>query len=163
MQIKARLGFLFLSVLCLSNVHRVEAGTDQQYEPLVGELSQAIKLYRDQDKPVVGYDVVFRRDPMRALIDEEGRLASPTGLYNGLVLQGIIQSKDLRMALINDEFFKPGDTISSYKILEIRDDGLMAQLGDKALFVPLYPELKNKENYSIDLQVAKDIPPSPSQ
>ena len=111
------------------------------YQQVADQLSQTMKLFSEAQKDgTARYDVVFKRDPMRTLIDEQGRLVSARGLSNGLTVQGILHSQGLTTALINDQFYHEGDTVGAYKILEIRSDGLKAQWGDKVLFIPLYPD-----------------------
>ena len=136
-----RTSIFFMSVCLLWQGSPAEAAsTPKEYEQIAGKLSKAMALYRSKNKTAERYDVIFRRDPMGALVDEQGRLASGLGLYNGLAVQGIVHSNDTILALINDEFFRQGDQVGPYKILEIRSDGLVAQREKDTLFIPLYPQ-----------------------
>ena len=132
------------SLFCFLTLSLAEAAGDP-YEQMAGDLLRAMKNYREHDKPLPDYHVVFRRDPMRSLIDEQGRLTSGRGLYNGLAVQGLIRSKDLKLALVNDEFYKEGERVGPYKILEIQPNGLIVELEGKNSFIPFYPEAEESQ------------------
>lgn len=83
------------------------------------------------------YDAVFRRDPMRQLVDERGELTMASGFSSGYAVQGIIWSPEHPLAIIDDELYATGAQVGPYTILEIRADGVVAQRGSETLFVPL--------------------------
>ena len=113
----------------------------KNYEDTTDQLSQVTKVFLQRKKERgAGYEVVFRRDPLRPLVDESGNVVNPVGLESSFELQGIVRSKDLNLALVNDRFLKEGDVIGPYKILQIRPDGIRAQRGAETLFIPLHSE-----------------------
>ena len=111
---------------------------------------------------MVGYDVVFRRDPMRSLIDARGQLVTSAGLGGGLSVQGIIWSEERPLAVIDDALFAAGDTVGAYKILQIRPDGVIAQHGQEALLIPLDRGLQALEEHPMNplavLSLPEDVP-----
>ena len=123
------------------------AGTS--YERTTEQLSQAVQTYRDLTKEAGNYDVVFRRDPMRPLIDAQGGLVTSAGLHGGLSVQGIIWSTDRPLAVIEDELFGAGDVLGPYTILQIREDGLIAQRGQDFLFIPLDRGLETQQERKV--------------
>ena len=151
---------LLLGFVCFPTLSPAQAAGDV-HDPIAEQLLHTMKQYRAQDKPLPGYPVVFRRDPMRSLIDEQGQVTGPRGLYNGLAVQGIIRSKDMRLTLVNDEFFKEGDWVGPYKILKIQPEGLLTQLEGKDLFIPFYPETQSGELRPADSEQGS-APPLPS-
>lgn len=133
-----------IAVLLKEDTNNANLGdvTSLEYEKMMQGLSHKIQRYQNlRQQNQQGYDVVFRRDSMQSLIDSNGKIVIPQGLNNTLVVQGIIYSKDLNLVLINDQFYHPGDTVGSYKILEVRADGVSVQQEGKTLFIPLYPDL----------------------
>ena len=117
------------------------------YGQMLKGLSRAIELYQKQGGPQEAYNVVFRRDPVRSLVDEDGKIVHARGLSDSLAVQGIVRSKDLELALVNDRFFKAGDQVGPYKILEIKADGLSVERDGKTTFVPLYPQTEKKAEF----------------
>ena len=101
------------------------------------ELAQATAAVRDLAKRCPKYDAVFRRDPMRPLVDAQGRLVGSTGLTNGLSVQGIIWSDAHPLAVADDELFPEGAEIGPYTILKITPDGVLAQRDGDTLTIPL--------------------------
>ncbi len=130
---------MLLVVFLSCNVAFAEI-TARECERIASELSQTIKTCPDLAKQSVWHDMVFRRDPMQSLIDEKGNLTNAAGLHEGLALQGFVWSREFSVALIDDMFFSQGDKVGPYKILEIRNDGLVAERDKQVIFVPLYRE-----------------------
>ena len=124
-------------VAALLLVSPVVAHAAQNYARAVDQLSQAIGQYNDLSKEQEKYDVVFRRDPMKALVDSQGNLVTSAGLHEGLSVQGIIWSETRPLVVIEDQLFAQGDTIDQYTIREIRRDGVTVQNGSETQFVPL--------------------------
>jgi hypothetical protein len=111
---------------------------------------------------MAGYDAVFRRDPMRPLIDAQGQLVTTTGLHGGLSVQGIIWSDERPLAVIEDELCAQGDVVGPYKILQIRADGVIAQREDQFLFIPLDRGVETRQEHPVDplslLALPEDVP-----
>ena len=107
------------------------------FDRLHSQLSQAIASCRELAGRMGGYDVVFRRDPMRPLVDGQGQLASSAGLSGGLSVQGIIWSDQRPLAVIDDELYPAGQTVGPYAILSIQPDGVIVQRGAEKTFIPL--------------------------
>ena len=101
------------------------------------QLSQAVGLYKDLSKQQSRYDVAFRRDPMRPLVDAQGNLTTSAGLRDGLSVQGIFWSEGRPLVVIEDQLFAQGDTIDQYTIREIRQDGVVVQSGNETQTIPL--------------------------
>ncbi len=114
----------------------VEAAT-LNYQHTITQLSQALTAYRSLQQRILPYDAVFRRDPMQALVNEQGELVTSSGLRGGLWVQGIIWSADHPMAVIDDELVASGASVGPYTILEIHADGVIAQRGREVVFIPL--------------------------
>ncbi len=116
-----------------------------RYEQGLQNLSNAMASYRKLKDQFSGYDVVFRRDPMRSLVDANGNFINVAGLESGFALQGIVQSPGLNLVLVNDQFLAEGAQVGAYKILKIESKGVTAQRGKETLFIPLYSQ-ENTEN-----------------
>jgi hypothetical protein len=133
------------------------------YEKLNEQLGQALETCRKHAAQLIGYDVVFRRDPMRPLVDEEGRLVTSAGLHGGLSVQGIIWSDERPLVVIDDELFAQGADLGPYKILLIRPDGLVAQRGQDFVFIPLDRGLETQEERPVTplslVALPEDVPP----
>ena len=110
-----------------------------QLEQTIEKLSKAIETHKGLKQNRAGYDIVFRRDPMRRLIDAGGNLVEE-GLQGGLAVQGIIRFENSIFALVNDKFYAKGDTVGPYQILDIRPEGIDARRDGKTLFIPLYTQ-----------------------
>ena len=121
-------------------------------------LTQAV----DHAKRLLGefapYDVVFRRDPMRALVDAQGELVTSTGLHGGLSVDGIIWSTEHPLAVIDDELVAPGQTVGPYAVLQIQADGVVVQRQEQALFVPLDRGLETRQEYPVDPTSLQPLP-----
>ena len=123
-------------------------------------LSQAV----DHAKRLLGefapYDVVFRRDPMRALVDAQGELVTSTGLHGGLSVDGIIWSAEHPLAVIDDELVASGQTVGPYAVLQIQADGVVVQRPGQtqALFVPLDRGLETRQEYPVDPASLQPLP-----
>ena len=133
------------------------------YARLTQQLSQAIEKCRGlASQQGLGYDAVFRRDPMRALVDSQGRLVTSAGLHGGFSVEGIIWSPDRPLAVIDDELFAKGDTIGPYTIAQIRQDGVVVQRGSDFRLIPLDRGLETLEERRIDplslLSLPEDVP-----
>lgn len=123
-----------LGVFCAPAV----AGTRiNEYDRIAQELGEVIETHEALDAQMIGYDVTFHRDPMRALIDREGQIISVAGLQGGLSVQGVIWSPSLPFVLVDDELRRVGDAIGPYTILEIHPDGVVVQRDGKTLIIPL--------------------------
>ena len=135
-----------LAVLLMCRVSYAEP-LSRGYERLIEQLTNAVKPYENLTRQEVSDDVLFRRDPMQSLVDTQGNLVSYAGLHDGLLLQGLIWSKDFAMVLVDEEFYAKGDQVGPYKILEIKYDGLVAERGSERLFIPLYrdAEIQKKD------------------
>ena len=107
------------------------------YERTTDQLSQAIGLYKELSKQQSRYDVAFRRDPMRPLVDAQGNLTTSAGLRDGLSVQGIFWSEGRPLVVIEDQLFAQGDTIDQYTIREIRQDGVVVQSASETQTIPL--------------------------
>ena len=111
--------------------------TPKGYGQVTDQLAESMKACHSLAEQMGGYEAVFRRDPMRPLVDSRGELVTSTGLQGGLAVQGIIWSADRPLVVIDDELFGKGDTIGTYTIVKIRSDGVIAQRGTEVVFVPL--------------------------
>lgn len=107
------------------------------YEWTMQQLSQAVDACRAFATQMAPYDVVFRRDPMRALVDAHGELVASSGMHGGLSVQGIIWSPEHPMVVIDDELFAQGAAVGPYTIVEIQPEGVIVQRGAERLFIPL--------------------------
>jgi len=147
--------------LCVVGVINAQAAQND-YGRLTEQLSQAIETCRQLATPGPGYDVVFRRDPMRALVDAQGRLVTSAGLHGGFSVEGVIWSPDHPLAVIDDELFAKGDTVGPYTILQIRQDGVVVQRGNDVLLIPLDRGVETQEERQIDplslLSLPEDVP-----
>ena len=124
-------------------------------------LTQAIEQAKRLLGAFVPYDVVFRRDPMRALVDAQGELVTSTGLHGGLSVDGIIWSTERPLAVIDDELVGPGQTVGPYTVLQIQADGVVVQRQSQTLFVPLDRGLETRQEHPVDpasLQPATTVP-----
>ena len=108
------------------------------YERMAAELSQTLESAKTVAQSAdAGYDAVFRRDPMRPLIDGKGNLVTSTGFQGGLSVQGIIWSDERPLAVIDDELFAQGDTVGPYTVERIQFDGVTVRRGEETTFIPL--------------------------
>ena len=132
-------GFLFIFCLSASSAF---AG-NVEYEHLEQELSGAVTLFQKLSLPEKVFTEVPRRDPMKSLIDNQGNLIPSLELSGELVLQGIYVSGGTKTVLVNESFYTEGSKVASYQILEIREDGILAQKeNEQPTFFPLHPEAK---------------------
>ena len=114
------------------------AVSPQAFERLTEQLQQAIAECRRLAEQVTPYDVVFRRDPLRPLVDAQGALVTTSGLRGGLWVQGIIWSEGHPMAVVDDELVAPGAALGPYVIQWIKPDGVVVRRQDgETLFIPL--------------------------
>ena len=107
------------------------------YDKAVGQLSQAVTTYKELTGHPEKYDVAFRRDPTKPLVDAQGNILSMSGMKDGLSVQGIIWSDVHPLAVIEGDLYAPGDTIDQYTIAEIRQDGVLIQKGTATQFISL--------------------------
>ena len=124
------------------------AADASEYETDVKALSRNMEFFRELLKPKESYDDVFRRDPMKPLIDSTGNIVNPAGLqegFEGLAIQGVISSKEFKAVLVDNQFYLEGQTVGPYKILEIRPDGFLAQTTNGNVFIPLYQNRVDQE------------------
>ena len=135
-------GLMSLFLVCSSSflagapVWAAEA-SPRAYERVTEQLSQAISASQQLDQEVVAYDAVFRRNPMRPLVDGQGQLVTSVGLKDGLSVQGVIWSSDHPFAVIDEDLVAPGAIIGPYTILQIQADGVVVKRGDEVLTIPL--------------------------
>ena len=122
---------LLLGALC---IWAPAAGAQEQ---TASDLAQAIESTKVAASTGPGYDAVFRRDPMRPLVDGEGNLLTSVGFQDGLSVQGIIWSDERPLVVVDDELLAEGGTVGPYTIMDIQPDGVTVQQGDHTLFVPL--------------------------
>ena len=117
-------------------VGTVCAASDR-YARTARQLEDAVAALREARRPSVAYDAFFRRDPMRAIIDERGELVSASALHGGLSVQGVIWSEQRPLAVVDDELVAVGDVLGPYTVLDIQSGGLMVQRDAQELFIPL--------------------------
>ena len=130
--------FLILIIMCFP-FSTASAGEIGEHEVMAKALTHSIETFRKLSESGSDYNVVLRRDPMEPLIDGQGNIVNSAGLHEGLIVQGIIFSEGFKAALIDDKFYYAGDTVGSYRILEIKSDGFLAEdENKKSVFVPLY-------------------------
>ena len=107
------------------------------YDKTVDQLSQAVTTYKELTEHPEKYDVTFRRDPTKPLVDGQGNILSASGMKDGLSVQGIIWSDANPLAVIEGDLYAQGDTIDQYTISEIRKDGVLIQKGTVTQLIPL--------------------------
>ena len=127
----------FLVVCLVLSITSLASAAPTNYERTAEQLSQAVGLYKDLSKQQSRYDVAFRRDPMRPLVDAQGNLTTSAGLRDGLSVQGIFWSEGRPLVVIEDQLFAQGDTIDQYTIKEIHRDGVVVQSGSETQTIPL--------------------------
>ena len=127
---------LLVGLFCLVKPYRMEAASAGD-EQTIQQLSQALESAQSLAKQAAPYDAVFRRDPTRALVNEQGELVTSTGLHGGLAVQGIIWSDHHPLAVVDDELVAPGEVVGPYTVTEIKPDGLTAASSTDTVFVPL--------------------------
>ncbi|MDP3704150.1 MAG: hypothetical protein Q8R78_07155 [Candidatus Omnitrophota bacterium] len=132
------------------------------HQQIANQLSEAIEKCRGLALQGSGYDAVFRRDPMRALVDSQGRLITSAGLHGGFSVEGIIWSPDRPLAVIDDELFAKGDTVGPYTIRQIRQDGVVVQRGNDFVLIPLDRGIETQVEQEVDplslLSLPEDVP-----
>ncbi|MCK9615276.1 MAG: hypothetical protein M0R48_07230 [Candidatus Omnitrophica bacterium] len=85
-----------------------------------------------------------QRDPFSPLITETGQLLVKKNIGPaGLVLKGIIYSKDGSVAIIGDEVFKESDIIDDYRVMKISRKKVILQKGKEVIILKLE---ENNEN-----------------
>ena len=112
-------------------------GSTERYEQTADELAQAVHTAQALEEQAGGYDAVFSRDPLKALIDAQGRVVSATGFSGELAVQGIMWSQERPLAVVDDELYATGDSVGPYTIVEIRQEGVVVARDGATLFVPL--------------------------
>ena len=151
-----RRGVLFAVIIVLAGAVAPAAAQERGLKPLANAVDHAKRLLEE----FAPYDVVFRRDPMRALVDEQGELVTSTGLHGGLSVDGIIWSTEHPLAVIDDELVAPGQTVGPYTVLQIQADGVVVQRPGQthALFVPLDRGLETRQEYPVDPASFQPLP-----
>lgn len=148
-----------VAILCGSSLTLAASPSHQQ---IANQLSEAIEKYRSLTSQGPGYDAVFRRDPMRALVDSQGRLVTSAGLHGGFSVEGIIWSPDRPLAVIDDELFAKGDIVGPYTIRQIRQAGVVVQRGNDFLLIPLDRGIETQVEQQVDplslLSLPEDVP-----
>ena len=127
---------ILLATLGLSEAVMAEI-SQKAYERTTEQLSQVIAASQALDQQVVAYDAVFRRNPLRPLVDAQGQLVTSVGLRDGLSVQGVIWSQDHPFAVIDEELVAPGAIVGPYTILQIQSDGVIVKRGEEILTIPL--------------------------
>lgn len=112
-------------------------GPTSEHDRIAQGLGEVVETHEALDAQMVGYDVIFHRDPMRALIDREGQIVSVAGLQGGLSVQGVIWSENLPLVLMDDELYRVGDVMGPYTVLAIYPDGTLVERDGTRLFIPL--------------------------
>ena len=130
-----------LSMIFVSSIAFAIESTDLSMT--VRALENAIAQFQSMSVAESNYDVVLKRDPLRPLVNESGNVIFSAGLHDGLLVQGIIYSSELKTALVDDRFYGEGDSVGPYKILRIERNGFYAEGPEGEVFVPLYPEEQN--------------------
>ena len=125
----------FLIVYLVSLVTAANAAP--QVERTIDQLSEAIAAYKDLNGHSEKYDVAFRRDPMRPIVDAQGNILTTSGMKDGLSVQGIIWSEAHPLVIIENELYAQGDVVDQYTIAEIRKDGITVQSGTVTQSIPL--------------------------
>ena len=150
---------LLVAILCGAGLATAASPSHQQ---IANQLSEAIEKCRSLAVQGSGYDAVFRRDPMRALVDSQGRLVTSAGLHGGFSVEGIIWSPDRPLAVIDDELFAKGDSVGPYTIRQIRQDGVVVQRGKDYLLIPLDRGIETQVEQQVDplslLSLPEDVP-----
>ena len=132
--------FLLTGLLVFCGTAPFARASAPRLEQGLEDLSQTMGVYRKLKSQFASYDVVFRRDPMRPLVDASGNFINLPGLESGFALQGIVHSPDSNLILVNDQFLAEGAEVGPYKILKIEANGVTARRGNETLFIPLYSQ-----------------------
>ena len=109
----------------------------KDYAKLTEQLELAVARCRELAARALGYDVVFRRDPLKVLVDAQGGLVSSSGMQGGLSIDGIIWSEEAPLAIVDDELVPPGATVGPYTIMQIHPDRVVVKRGHELLSIPL--------------------------
>ena len=104
---------------------------------VLDELERSVTTCSKLSERMNDYDVVFRRDPMRPLLNQEGEMISSSGMSGGLSVQGIIWSDEHPLAVVDNDLFGVGAVVGPYLIAQIRQDGVIVIRGHRELFIPL--------------------------
>ena len=159
-----RLSLVVGLVLCaLSRPVMARVVMPRHFAQLTEQLAQAIDTCKRLHQELVGYDVVFRRDPMRPLIDAHGELVSSSGMSGGFSVQGIIWSDEHPLAVIDDELFAEGDVVGPYTLLTIQSGGVVVQHGAETLFIPLDRGIETSKESPADVSAPEQPAVSPPQ
>ena len=130
-----------LVLFCLTASAVAWATESVEYESAAARLFRHTEFFDMQTKPAVSSDRSFRRDPLQPLIDAWGNVLHTTASQNkGLMIQGIVDAGDAAMVLIDNKYYKKGDTVENCRILEIRRDGILVQKATATFFISLYSE-----------------------
>lgn len=153
-----RCGALSVIMIVLACAVTPAAAQERSLKPLTEAMDHA-KHLREEFAP---YDVVFRRDPLRPLVNEQGDLVTSTGLHGGFSVDGIIWSADHPLAVVEDELVAPGQTVGPYTVLQIQADGIVIQRSQQTLFVPLDRGLETRQEYPVDPTSLQPVPAATS-
>lgn len=93
------------------------------------------------------YDSKGRRDPFTPLVTNDGRFTSTIMEDNigieEINLEGIIlDTKEGNMAIINDTVVKAGERIGSFEVIDIMNEKVILQRGNREFIINLVPELE---------------------
>ena len=159
---KKRTGTFFsVGLACALAAPAAALAATHPYEQTVEQLTQATQAYRQLAEPLGGYDVVFHRDPMQSLIDARGALITSAGLHGGLAVQGIIWSEKRPLVVIDDQLYAQGNMVGAYRILQVRQDGVVVQRDRECLFIPLDRGLETPEPHPVPYMTLFEDVPSP--
>ena len=122
-----------------SHQARAAESSPRTDEQVIEKLSRLVARSKALESLQTPYDVAFRRDPMQAMVDEQGRLVSSVGLQGGMSIQGVIWSEERPLAVVDGELAATGSVIGPYRIVRIRQDGVVVQRRDQAqtVWIPL--------------------------
>ena len=127
-----------LLLLGLAGSSPADTGELQECQRLVRRLSEALETHQMLARQATKYNVVFQRDPLQPMVDDQGEVATLVGLSGGLSVQGIIWSNERPLVVVDDELFEEGDRIGPYEILKIRHDDVVVRRGDdETITIPI--------------------------
>ena len=131
-----RTGRVMCYVSCVM-VMMAATTTSAEQAKVLEELARSLSICSKLSERMNGYDVVFRRDPMRPLINKEGDVVSSSALGGGLSVQGIIWSDEHPLVVVDNELFGVGAEVGPYLIAQIQQAGVVVIRGNREFFIPL--------------------------
>ena len=128
------------------------------YERTARQLSEAIDTATHLAQDEQPYDVVFCRDPMQPLVNDQGDIVFSSGLHGGLSAQGIVWSESRPLVIVDDEVLAKGSAVGPYTIVDIQPDGVIVERDGQRMFVPLDRGLAPPQAKALDAQPAAAAP-----